>query len=62
MKIIEVDNFNRDNVSDTLVCENVNKQFGKIIVDGLNKRLSGDGSAYFYRLVEDDYVLYKFEY
>lgn len=61
MKIIAVDNFDRDTHSDTLVLDNVNKYYGEIIVEHLNDKLSGDYALDFYRLVEDDYKLYEFE-
>ena len=58
MKIVRIDNFNRDTVSDVLVCENVNEYYGKFLVEALNNKYSGDYSEDFFRLVEDDYVLY----
>lgn len=60
MKIIAIDNFDRDWVSDALVCENVNEYYGKIIVDYLNERV-GENSQNFYILKEDDYKLYVYE-
>jgi hypothetical protein len=62
MKIICVDNFARDTVNDTLVCENVNEYYGKFLVNQLNDKLSGDHSPDFYKLVDDNYVLYKYEW
>jgi hypothetical protein len=59
MKIIGVDNFNTELVSDILVCENVNVFFGELIVKLLNKH-TPENSATFYKLVEDDYKLFKF--
>jgi len=61
MKIICVDNFDRDYESDYLVCENVEEYYGKEIVEFLNNKHSGNESPYYYRLVEDEYKLYKFE-
>lgn len=61
MKIIDVDNFDRENVDDVLVCENINEHYGKMVVNILNERYSSDHSSSFFRLVEDDYKLYKFE-
>lgn len=60
MKIIAIDNFDRDWVSDILVCENVNEYYGKKIVDYLNKEVGGN-SQNFYILKEDDYKLYVYE-
>ena len=61
MKIIRVDNYARENVSDKLVCENVNEYYGKHIVEFLNNKFSGEHSPDYYELVEDDYKLYIFE-
>ena len=61
MKIINTDNFDREDHSDSLVCENVSEFYGKIIVKALNDKLSGSTSPDYYRLVPDDYKLYKFE-
>jgi hypothetical protein len=61
MKIIQIDNFDRDYISDVLVCENVNEYYGKKILDFLIKSLSNDTGQNYYRLVEDDYKLYTFE-
>jgi hypothetical protein len=59
MKIIRVDNYNRDFVPDKLIASDVEKYYGKIIVDRLNK-IEGETTPYFFRLVKDDYKLYKF--
>lgn len=61
MKIICINNFGNEAISDVLVASNVNNYYGKIITDALNESCSGDNSPYFYELVEDDYKLYKFE-
>lgn len=60
MKIKGSDNFDRDNVSDFLVCENVNEYFGTMIVDFLNNR-EGDNSSHFYSLESNDHKLYIWE-
>lgn len=56
MKIIQVDNFNRDYVSDVLIAENVNEYFGKLIVDFLNSRESVTSERFFV-LRKDSYKL-----
>lgn len=59
MKIIGIDNFNRESVADFLVCENVtNDYIGSKIVELLNKD-SGEHGSWFYRLVEDDHRLWR---
>ncbi len=60
MKVIASDNFNRDNVSDFLVCGNVCEYYGNLIVKFLNDR-EGEYSPYFYSLVSDDHELYIWE-
>ena len=61
MKIVNIDNFNRDEVSDTLVCSEVSEYWGTEIVEFLNDKFSGDKSALFFELVEDDCELYVAE-
>jgi hypothetical protein len=61
MKIIRVDNFDREHVSDVLVCDNVNEYYGKFIVGELNRNFSGESSPDYYKLVDDNYALYQYE-
>lgn len=60
MKIVRVDNFDREIYDDVLICENVSQYYGKDIVEFFNNR-EGEYSDWYYRLVEDDYKLFKFE-
>ncbi len=60
MKIIAVDNFDNESVSDHLVCENVSEHYGNLIVKFLNRE-GGDNSPNYYRLVSDDHKLYIWE-
>jgi hypothetical protein len=62
MKIIQVDNFQRDNFDDQLVCEKISLSMGNTIVNFLNHKYSGEHSPVYYRLVEDDYKLHKCEW
>lgn len=58
MKIIKVDNYDREAYDDVLIAENVHKYFGQMIVDLLNdnpKRIDD----HWFRLVEDDYKLFE---
>lgn len=57
MKIVAVDNYDRESVSDELICENVNEYHGKRIVNLLNLD-AGEHSDWFFELKEDDYKLY----
>jgi hypothetical protein len=61
VKIICKDNFDRDYKSDSLVCENVNKYYGKYLVDFLNEKFSGEDSEDFYILADDSYELFIWE-
>lgn len=56
MKIVQIDNFDRDDISDVLIAENVNEYFGKLIVDFLNSRESVTSERYFV-LRQDSYEL-----
>lgn len=61
MKIISKDNFCRDEVSDRLICSNVNEYYGKFILEKLQDKFESDYSDDYFKLVEDDYELYKYE-
>jgi hypothetical protein len=61
MKIICVDNFDRENVSDQLVAENVPKHYAEFLVEKLNDKFSGSSSSSFFRVVPDDHILFVFE-
>lgn len=58
MKIIGVDNFNRDTVSDVLVAENVCDVYVAEIIAFLNARFSGENAAYYFKAIDDDRPLY----
>lgn len=60
MKIVMIDNYARDYVDDILICENVSHAYGTIIVDCLNNPITCTHDKYF-KLVNDDYELVKFE-
>jgi len=61
MKIIGIDNLNRDNVDDILICENIQTSYINHIISMLNNNI-GNHDGYYYKAVKDDYKLYKFEY
>lgn len=61
MKIIKVDNFDRDNISDQLIADNVVDFYGQHMVEELNNQFSDDHAQIFFRLVDDDYELYEFK-
>lgn len=57
MKIIGISNYDNDYVSDVLIKENVTESEGKKIIEKMNK----NSDYYFYKIVLDNYKLYKFE-
>jgi len=61
MKIIKVSNFDHETVDDILICENLGLIYGHKIVNHLNDTESGETSRYYFRLVDDDYELYRFQ-
>ena len=60
MKIIAVDNFDRDSESDELIAENVPEHWANRIVSLLNEKV-GRMSRDYFRAVSDDYKLYVWE-
>ena len=61
MKIIGADNFDRDNVDDFLVCENLTEQRATFIVRALNiVYCKSDHSPTYYKAVDDNYKLKEF--
>lgn len=61
MKIVCTDNFARETQSERFVAENIrNEREAKIMLDALRKTCT-DHEPDWYKLVPDDYVLYRFE-
>lgn len=58
MKIICIDNFDREIYEDKLVCEKIGKSYGEVLVEMLNEKFSGDTHSDYYILVENDYKLF----
>ena len=61
MKIINIDNYNRENRSDYLVCDNCPEYYAPKIAEFLNEKFGGEHSDNYFRAVPEDYKLYKFE-
>lgn len=61
MKIICVDNFDRDHVPDVCVAKDISPAYGELIVALLNQHERAE-SPRFYKLVEDNHVLKKASY
>lgn len=60
MKIVRLDNYGRDHVSDVLVAEAVPVEYAQRIVDLLNSQFSDCSDEYF-TVKPDDYKPYRFE-
>ena len=58
MKIVNVDNLNRESTADTLVAENINEYWGKKVVELLNDDTHYQSNDYF-KLVENNHVLWR---
>ena len=61
MKIIQIDNFGKESVSDILIARDVNDTYVKMITMFLNQSFSGIHSDLYFRAVGDDYKLYKYK-
>ena len=61
MKIVQTDNFDRENVSESLIAENVPEFWAEKIVTLLNDKYSGSTTSFFCQVKPDDYQLYKWE-
>lgn len=63
MKIIAIDNFDREDCGtpDRLVAENVSNRYAKIITELLNIHYCHAASQYYYVVKPDDYKLRTFE-
>lgn len=59
-KIVIIDNFNRDSVSDRLHSEGHTEEDAKTLCEQLNAR-EGSHSPNYYVVKPDDYQLYKWE-
>ncbi len=60
MKLIMVDNFNRETRNDILIAERLSDVWAEKIAALLNEKLGGEHMPEFFRAVPDSYVLYTF--
>ena len=61
MKIVRASNFDDEMFAESLVAENIQVEtLGAIMVEALNKTLD-EHSHHYFKFVQDDYKLYKFE-
>lgn len=61
MKIIMIDNYDRETIDDVLIAENISNFYASCVVEALNAKYSGDRSPYYFALVKDNHKLHKFE-
>ena len=60
MKIVRVDNYARETVSDFLIAEGItNQNYAKAMLKACFEMTANDDTHY-YRIVDDDYKLYTF--
>jgi hypothetical protein len=60
-KVVCIDNFNRDTVSDTLVIDNLSQGVCELIANERNGQYGGPHSSSYFVVKPDDYQLYKWE-
>lgn len=58
LKIIAIDNFDRESVADLLVADNVHENYANEIADFLQQRYGGNYAPRFYKVVDDDHKLW----
>lgn len=58
MKIIAKDNFDRENVADYLVAENVHLSYAHEIATFLQSKYGGEQASRYYTVVDDEYRLW----
>lgn len=58
MKIVDTDNYGGDYPNEQVIADNItNERFGRVMVEALNERFSGENANRYYKLVPDDYQL-----
>jgi diketogulonate reductase-like aldo/keto reductase len=60
VKIVGVSNFNIDTVDDILIAGDVDPQYADFLAKKMNEGFSRDDSTYWYKVVPDDYELYRY--
>lgn len=59
MKIIECSNFDRDNYPEKVIASGIEGRHAAIMCAALVRKLCADHTEFYFRVVEDDYVLQK---
>lgn len=60
-KVIAVDNYDRETVSDKLIKDNLSEQQAKVLAKDMNDEADdkyGDNAPYYYMVVDNDHKLY----
>lgn len=60
-KVISIDNFGRETVSDVLVKDMLTDEEAKVMAKDLNEKFGGPTASRFYVVKPDSYQLYRFE-
>ena len=60
-KIICTDNYDRDHIADTLICQNVKPHYAMTMVEALNTKFGGEHSADYFKHVPHNHKLKSFE-
>ena len=60
-KVVCISNFDKDTVSDELLCENLSLDTANMITNAMNKCYSSSTSTYYYVVKPQEYVLYTWE-
>lgn len=58
MKIVASDNFNRETVSEFLVCDNIKSRYYADLILWRLQDTETDSGEWVYKLVDDNYILY----
>ena len=60
-RVVQTDNFDRENVSERFITEPIHENMAKRIQIFLNETYSGPNEQEYYKMVPENYQLYKFE-
>lgn len=59
VKIIAVDNYDREHIADILIAENVQQHYAEGISDYLQSKYGGSQASRYYKAVANDYKLWR---
>lgn len=55
MKVVRVDNFDRDYIPERLMAEKLTDEEARVIATALNAHFSGPHASHYFRVMADDY-------